>query len=207
MIKNKTTLFLSLILLISISLFSKDLTFKELQKAYTKSYNFETLEKYEDAILHLKPILENYPSSYTVNYRLGWLYYLNGKFTNSLTHLKKAALVYSSSVEVINTTTLVYVARMEWDKVISSATEAINIDYYNYYANYWYSVALKVQKKYNLAIKIDRKMLTILPVSTLFLAELGENLVLSGSIEEGEQILESVLIIEPLNSVALKYLK
>jgi len=50
-------------------------------------------------------------------------------------------------------------------------------------------------------------MLTILPSSTLFLAELGENLVLSGSTTEGQQVLESVLIIEPLNSVALKYLK
>ena len=194
-------------LTLSISTYSKDLTFKELQKAYSKSYNFETLEKYEDAILHLKPIIESYPNAYTVNYRLGWLYYLNGKFTNSLTHLKKAALVYPSSIEVINTTTLVFVARMEWDKVISNASEAITIDYYNYYANYWYSVALKVQKKYDLAIKIDRKMLTILPSSTLFLAELGENLVLSGSTTEGQQVLESVLIIEPLNSLALKYLK
>jgi len=201
------SIMLVLILTLSISIYSKDLTFKEIQKAYSKSYNFETLEKYDEAILNLRPIIENYPNAYTVNYRLGWLYYLNGKFTNSLTHLKKASLVYPSSVEVINTVTLVFVARMEWDKVISNASEAITIDYYNYYANYWYSVALKVQKKYDLAIKIDRKMLTILPVSTLFLAELGENLVLSGATTEGQQVLESVLVIEPLNSVALKYLK
>ena len=201
------TITLLLTIIITTSLFSDDLTFTEIQDAYSKSYNFEILEKYDQAITHLKSIVEKYPDTYTVNYRLGWLYYLNGKYNNSLTHLKKASLVYPSSTEVINTTTLVHVARMEWDKVISNATEAINIDYYNFYANYWYSVALKVQKKYNLAIKIDRKMLTVLPVSTLFLAELGENLVLSGSTEEGQQILESVLIIEPLNSIALKYLK
>jgi len=205
MLKKISTIIL--LLIISIPSFSDELSFKEIQDAYSKSYNSETLEKYDNAILNLKQIVENYPDAYTVNYRLGWLYYLNGKFTNSLTHLKKASLVYPSSVEVINTTTLVHVARKEWDKVISTASEAITIDYYNYYANYWYSVALKVQEKYDLAIKIDRKMLTILPSSTLFLAELGENLVLSGSTTEGQQVLESVLIIEPLNSVALKYLK
>jgi tetratricopeptide (TPR) repeat protein len=203
----KKLIALFLIIIAITNIFSEEMKFESIQNAYKKSYDYETMQKYEKAIKSLGDVYKNYPDSYTVNYRLGWLYYLNKNYKNALTHLNKALAIFPSSVEVLNTIDLVYAAQQDWTKLEQNAIKIINIDYYNTYANYWYSFALKKQGKFDLALKVDYKMLAILPSSISFLTEVAENLYLSGNIKMAEEQFKNVLILDTLNETAKYYLK
>ena len=74
-----------------------------------------TMEKYEEAINSLNPVYEEFPETYTVNFRLGWLYYLDKKYANAMEHLQKALKIYPSSVEAMNTMDLIFAAKEEWN--------------------------------------------------------------------------------------------
>ena len=194
-------------LLLCISfVFAEELAFDDIKESYEKSFNYEAKEKYEKAIKALQDVYNSYPQTYTVNYRLGWLYYLNGKYANSLEHLETALTANTYSVEVMNTINLVYVAQEDWVKSEEQSVKILKIDYYNFYANYYYSMALKMQGKYGLAVKVNRKMLEIFPSSVTFLQELAENLFLNNETAESKTVFESILILDPDNTVAPYYL-
>ena len=143
----KKLILTAVLVLLTVVIFADEMPIKDVQSAYKKSYDYEIMEKYDKAINVLGEVYRNYPDTYTVNYRLGWLYYLNKKYTNALENLQKALNVFPSSVEVLNTIDLVYAAQEEWSKLEGNAMRVIQIDYYNNYANYWYSFALKKQGK------------------------------------------------------------
>ncbi|MBT3168264.1 MAG: hypothetical protein HN952_06900 [Candidatus Cloacimonetes bacterium] len=192
-------------ILVTFGIIAKELNFTEIKEAYTKSYEYETLEKYDYAIKSLNKVQKNYADEYTINYRLGWLHYLHGKYSNALEYLGKALVVNSYSVEALNTKNLVHIAQKEWQKSEELSAKIIEIDYYNVSANYWYSYSLKMQKKYDLAIKIDRKMLVIFPTSAIFLQELAENLNLNNKSEESYLIFSGLLILDPTNQSAIAF--
>ncbi|MDA3838320.1 MAG: tetratricopeptide repeat protein [Candidatus Delongbacteria bacterium] len=193
------------LLILTVSLFA-ELSFNEIKSAYNSSYTYETATKYKIAISSLKKVIEAYPKGYTVNYRLGWLYYLAGNYANSVNHLNTALLTYPYSVEVLNTLNLVNVARLDWDKVESQSINIFKIDYYNYYANYWYSVALMRQKKYDQAIKVTDKMLAVFPTNVVFLNILAESNYLNGNTADALNVFESVVILDKDNETAKYYL-
>lgn len=196
--------FVTLLIIVG-SLFA-ELSFKEIQSAYNSSYTYETATKYKIAISSLNKVIKEYPNGYTVNYRLGWLYYLSGNYANSLKHLNTALLTYPYSVEVLNTLNLVNVARLDWEKVEAQSANIFKIDYYNYYANYWYTIALMRQKKYDQAIKISNKMLSVFPSNVTFLVTLAESTYLNGSIQEALLIFQSAIILDKDNETAKYYL-
>lgn len=193
------------LLIIVGSLFA-ELSFKEIQSAYNSSYTYETATKYKIAISSLNKVIKEYPKGYTVNYRLGWLYYLSGNYANSLKHLNTGLLTYPYSVEVLNTLNLVNVARLDWDKVEIQSANIFKIDYYNYYANYWYTIALMRQKKYDQAIKISNKMLSVFPSNVTFLVTLAESTYLNGSVADALLIFQSAVILDKDNETAKYYL-
>ena len=193
--------------LLSLKIVAEDMLFTDIQTCYYKSYKYESSEKYSKAIEALADVFANFPNTYTENYRLGWLYYLDGKFANAVEHLKSALLIYPSSLEVLNTINLIYAAREDWEKVEEQSAQILQIDYYNEYANYWYSYSLKMLEKYELAIKINRKMLTVFPTSVTFLQELAVNLFLNDEKEESKQIFETLIILDPTNTTATSYLE
>ena len=194
------------ILLIIVGSLFAELSFKEIQSAYNSSYTYETATKYKIAISSLNKVIKEYPKGYTVNYRLGWLYYLSGNYANSIKHLNIALFTYPYSVEILNTLNLVNVARLDWGKVEVQSANIFKIDYYNYYANYWYTIALMRQKKYDQAIKISNKMLSVFPSNVTFLITLAESTYLNGSVADALLIFESAVILDKDNETANYYL-
>ena len=186
---------------------AKMLTQEVIAKAYAESYRQENIGKYAEGIRALAEVYETYPKSYTVNYRMGWLYYANRNYADAMTSLDRALQVCPTSVEALNVQNLVYVARAEWSSVEAQSVKVIKIDYYNAYANGWYAVGLRMQGKYDYAIQVSRKMLAILPTSVQFLQELATSLFLSGEKTESHAIFESVLTLDPNNETAKAYLK
>ena len=76
-----------LIISVVLSLFALDV-----KNAYYKSYNYEKMGDYKDAIKVLIPLYNKYPNAYTVNLRFGWLFYLNKNYKNSIFHYQKASM-------------------------------------------------------------------------------------------------------------------
>lgn len=199
-----------IILLLAVVMFhdvrAENISWEKMNELYQKSYNYENMQKTKEAIRVLSKVYESMPNDYTINYRLGWLFYLNKNYANAMEHLKTCLRVIPASIEALNTMNLVYAARNEWGNIEKQSLAVLKMDYYNQNANYWYSFALKKQKKYDMAIKVANKMLAVFPTSVTFLQERAENLYLSGKEEEGVRVFKSVVLLDPNNNTALYYL-
>jgi tetratricopeptide (TPR) repeat protein len=186
--------------------FADEMTTEAIRTCYYQSYGHEFKKLYVDAIADLKPVYLNYPYSYTVNYRLGWLYYLNNNYANAIVHLNKATAILPQSSETIIVLIYIYMAQENWDQVETFSVQLLKQDYYSIHGNYWYAVALKMQGKYALAMKIANKMLALQPTSKIFLQELGEVLFLSEYIDDSQSLFNNLLILDPQNRTAQHYL-
>ncbi len=80
-------------------LFGPTLTQKQIQEAYYKSYNYEKLQDYENAIKVIMPVYKEYPNGYTLNLRLGWLYYLNKNYANAIFYYDNTIKIAPGAVE------------------------------------------------------------------------------------------------------------
>ncbi len=187
-------------------LFLAALDYQEIKKAYEESYKYEKLQDYEMAIKALMPVYKEYPRGYTVNLRLGWLYYLWGKYRNSIEHYQTAMEVAPYSVEARLGYMLPLLALGRYADVEKVAYQILKTDYYNYYANLRLAYALRMQKKYDLASEVARKMLVLYPTDVQFLVELALDYIGLGQKDKGYSILWDVLILQPDNETAKKVL-
>ena len=176
-------------------------------QAFRDSYRYEKMGAYRDAILAILPIYQEHPRFYLVNLRLGWLYYLSGKYGNSIEHYQKALEVQPQSFEAMLGLSLPLMAQKKWNKVERLMNQLVSQDRYNFYGNLRLAIALRLQNKANLAEKVCRHMLSHYPASLPFLVELGQDLWWQGKKEEARQVLGQVLLIDPENVVARELLK
>ncbi len=183
------------------------LTDAEIWEAYYKSYNYEKMENYQDAIKALLPVYTAYPDGYTVNIRLGWLYYLNKKYANSLEHYDNAIKSAPYSLEAKLGRLLPLLAQEKYDQVETEAFMILNVDYYNYYGNLRLIIALRMQGKYDVAEKIALKMLTVYPIDILFLTEYGLIKSAQGDTDTAVRVFNDILILDPENVTAKAFLQ
>ncbi|NOQ30081.1 MAG: tetratricopeptide repeat protein [Helicobacteraceae bacterium] len=149
-------------------LYSSD-SIKEL---YVKSYNYERVGNYNEAIKVLVPLYKKYPKGYTLNLRFGWLFYLNKNYNNATTYYKNASLVAPYALNPRVGLAQVYLAKGDYNKSEIICNEIIKIDYYNHYANLCTISSLIRQHKYEIAAQMAQKMLTLYPTNIEFLQQL-----------------------------------
>ena len=181
------------------------ITPEEIQEAYHKSFNYEKIEDYENAVRALSSVIEEYPSGYTVNLRLGWLYYLLGKYANSIEYYQKAVQSVSTSVEAKNGLMLPLIAQNKYSEAASIAYQVVSVDYYNYYANLRLGYSLRMQKKYDQAAQIANKMLAVYPTDVTFMTELALVKYNQGDKETAGSLMWDVLTLDPENETAKNY--
>lgn len=197
-------------LLVILTLFSSSvfaLNSEEIQDAYYKSYIYEQLQDNSTAIDALTVVAQEYPEGYTVNLRLGWLYYLNKNYANSLHHYTIAMKASPSSIEAKLGYTYPLLAQDKFEQVESIVNKVLQTDYYNYYGNLTLVYVLRKQEKYELAESICRKMLTLFPTNTSFLVELALAVEETGDRAVASGIFGDVLILDPENPTAKSYLE
>ena len=183
------------------------LSLEDIRKSYYMSYRYEVAGDYRDAIRSLMVVYKSYPNGYTVNLRLGWLYYLSKKYSNSIFHYKKAIKVIPYSVEAKLGLTLPLLAQGKYSSVERLCYQILNQDFYNYYGNLRLVYVLRKQKKYDLAEKVINKMLYLYPTDTKFLLELGILKFEKREFNNAKRILNDVLILDPENLKAKLYLE
>jgi len=188
-------------------LFSYGMEYEDIKKSYYRSYQYEKVGDYQNAIKALSFVYNEYPDSYTINLRLGWLYYLAKKYANSIFHYQKAVKVAPYSVEAKLGYTLPLLAQSRFSDVEKVCYQILSIDYYNYYGNLRLSYVLRAQKKYKVAQEITLKMLTLYPTDVGFLTELAISKYYMGEKKEAYRLFKEILILDPENLTAKEFLK
>jgi len=190
----------SLLLIFIICLLSSDEEFKNIKNSYFKSYDYEQVGRYKEAIKILAPLSKEYPKGYTLSLRLAWLFYLQKQYNTSLRYYTEASLLDTKSLEPKIGLIRVYLATYSFEKAQNVATEILKVDYYNYYTNLYMAKALNAQKKYEIAITVSEKMLQIYPTDTLFLEQLFLSYKATNN-KHYKDIYESILILDPNNVI------
>ncbi len=178
----------------------------DIRGSYLRSYDYERSQDYENAIRALGPVYEEYPNGYTVNLRMGWLFYLNGNFANAIAHYEVAESTAPLALEPKLGHLLPLMAQERWDEVERLAYQVVSIDHYSYYGNLRLGIALRMRGKLDAALQVILKMSTAYPTDTLYLQELARLAVARGDPEEAAARYTDVLILEPENQEARAYL-
>ncbi len=184
-----------------------DLSPEEIQKAYWDSYNYEKMQNYEDAIKALMPVYEAYPNGYTVNLRLGWLYYLQGHYANALHHYERAMKVLPASIEAKLGYTLPLLKQQKYREVEQMCYQILKVDFYNYYGNLRLVYVLRLLGDLQSAENVALKMLSLYPTDVAFLTEYGLIKQAQGELQEAKRIFTDVLTLDPQNITAKTQLK
>ena len=199
------TFFLLMLLLLGAPLLALDDA--AIREAYHNSYAYERVENYDDAIRSMLPVLRDYPETYTVNLRLGWLYYLNKKYANALEHYEKAIKIAPASIEAKLGHLLPLLAQARYAEVEREAFQILNVDFYNYYGNMRLIYALRMLHKYEAAEKVVLKMLAIYPIDVIFLTEYALIRHGQGDTDTAVKVFYDVQILDPENPTAKDFLK
>jgi len=200
----KTMILFILLLCTSISFGLSD---KKIRDAYYKSYNYEKIENYSNAAKALMPVYKEYGNTYTVNVRLGWLYYLQKKYANSLEHYQKAIQIAPASLEAKSGRLLPLLAQERYAEAEQEAFGILKVDHFNYYGNMRLAYALRLQKKLDTAEQVNLKMLALYPLDVTFLSEYALVKHAQGDIDAAVKAFNSVIILDPENVTAKAYLK
>jgi tetratricopeptide (TPR) repeat protein len=181
------------------------LTPEEIRDAYYRSYNYERVQDYDNAVKALSTVLEKYPDAYTVNLRLGWLFYLRRNYANSTVHYAKAIKAAPYSVEARLGSTLPLMAQAKYPDVEAICNTIMTTDYYNYQANLKLAFVLRMQEKRDLAEKVINKMLALYPTDIYLLSELAILKAAGGDKTAAARIFGDVLVLDPENVTAKGY--
>jgi len=165
---------------------------------YLKSYDYEQMGKYTEALKVLSALYKKYPKGYTLNLRFGWLFYLNGNYADAQKYYKKALLIKPVSLEAKLGLVRVFLATNSYKDAQSLAYEIMKVDFYNYYANLYAIKASIAQKKYAIAQEITLKMLALYPADVLFLEQLALIYEATNS-SYLQQLYKDILILDPNN--------
>jgi tetratricopeptide (TPR) repeat protein len=177
-----------------------------IQQAYHKSFHYEQTQNYSAAINALLPVVRGYPKGYTVNLRLGWLYYLMKHYANSIAHYDVAIKTAPTAVEAKVARLLPLLAQERYSEVEQTAYQVLNIDFYNYYGNLRLAVALRKQNKTYLALEVVYKMQALYPADVTFLVESGLLLHKKGERDKAVAVFQGVIVLDPENVTAKSYL-
>ncbi len=203
---KRLALFIALLLIVTAGAVVARAAEDKVSISYQDSYKYEKAGNYLDAIRSVVPVYKAYPETYTINLRLGWLFYLLGKYNDSVAYYKQAEKLAPSSLEVKNGLAMVYLAKEKWEQAEEKCTQALTIDYYNYYGNMYLISTYKGQQKYQECLAVAQKMLYILPTNTTFLNELAIAYYNLDQTEDAFRVFNSVLILDPENVKAKGYL-
>jgi tetratricopeptide (TPR) repeat protein len=197
-------IFLVLSLVFTLSFASDE--FDNIKSAYFKSYDYEQMQRYEEAIKVLAPLYQKYPKGYTLNLRFGWLFYLNKSYNDSVKYYKKASLINPYALDPKLGLIRVYLDTYAYKKAEATSYELLKVDYYNYYANLYAIKSLIAQKKYDIATKMINKMLALYPTDISYLEQLAVVYKKTNN-PYLQKLYEDILILDPNNVLVRTSLK
>ena len=96
-------------------------------------------------------------------------------------------------------------AMEQYDGVVETLWEVIEIDPYNYTANLRLAYTLRLREKYDEAEEIASKMLTLYPTDVSFMTEYALDEYAKGNKDAAAETMWNVLVLDPDNKTANEY--
>jgi tetratricopeptide (TPR) repeat protein len=170
-------------------------SFEELQKAFEKSYSFESEAEYAKAINELEKVYQ--AESYGINLRLGWLNYLAGLYPASSTYYEKAIQLKPFSVEAMFGYTYPLAALGNWSLVKAQYVKILEISPMNTLANYQIGLMFYNAEDYPTAFKHFEKVVNQYPFDYDGTHMLAWTSLKLGKLREAEVLFKKALLIRP----------
>ena len=194
-----------IVLILSLTFTLQAQTTQEIQKAFSESYTQENDGKYSEAVVTLKKVYK--ADSYPINLRLGWLSYLAGDYTTSITYYSKSIKLKPLSIEAKFGLTYPAAAVGNWDQVIEQYKAVLKLDPSNYTANLKLGQIYHSRKEYKTAEKYLDLVLNAFPFTYDPLLYSAWNKYFLGKTREAKVLFEMVLMLSPEDSSAIDGLK
>jgi tetratricopeptide (TPR) repeat protein len=176
-----------------------------IQTAFSKSYVSEQAGSYTTAVNDLKTVYSK--DNYTVNIRMGWLYYLAKQYTESIKYYDIAIALKPYAIEARFGCIKPLSAIESWEKVKLHYLQILKIDPQNTVANYWLGVIYYNRKDYANAANLFGRNINLYPLdydSIIMLAWTKLNL---GKSPDAKVLFYQALVIRPNDSSALTGIK
>jgi len=175
---------------------------KEMQGAFAESYNYEAIAKYEAAINAIKLVFSD--KSYECNLRLGWLYYLQGNFKESVAHYKKSSELMPAATEPKWAILLPLEKQENYAEIEKVYIAILKLDAKNTDANYNLALIYYYRKDYFTAKKYFDVVLNLKPFNYNYMLYSAWNQYFLGNKMEAKTLFNKVLMYSPNDASALE---
>ncbi|MDA3942049.1 MAG: tetratricopeptide repeat protein [Bacteroidetes bacterium] len=163
--------------------------------AFENSYRYEGDGKYSEAIQEILNVFNE--ASYEQNLRLGWLYYVSGRFTESLPYYQKCFTLKPLSIEA----RLGYVnpaaALGNWTQVEKQYQEILTIDPQNSLANYRMALIAYGREDHQTALRYLNKVINLYPFDYDTVILIAWTELKLGKMREAKIMFHKALMIRP----------
>ena len=192
---------LILAVLVNLSVFSQSDTIT----AFSESYTNETNQEYQKAIDSMLGVYT--ADSYSINFRLGWLYYLNGDLNKSKTYYQNAINLNKNSIEARLGLVYPVYAMQNTNEVIQIYKDILLLDTHNSTANYRLASIYYARKNW---IEAEKHLLIVLgyyPFDYDTNLLLGYTYVKMGKLIEAKKVLNTALEYNPSSNEVITLLE
>jgi len=172
--------------------------------AFSTSYASESVKDYDKAIKDIKQVYSD--KSYEINLRLGWLYYEDKNYDQSILYYKQAIKLKPSSVEAMLGYAYPASAIQKWDELFAMYQKALTIDPNNATVNYRLALMFYYKKEFGNAEKQLARNLEHFPFdydNTLLMAQVK---LAMGKISDSKHYYQKALLYNPSNDEIKKVL-
>ena len=175
---------------------------KTVPNAFAKSYVAEGKGNYSEAIKAIKDVYSE--SSYTMNLRLGWLYYLDLNYEVSISYYNKACKLMPVAVEPLWALLNPQIAKENWTEVDKIYLRILKIDPKNSTANYKLGLNYYYRKNYAKAKKYFDVALNLYPFDYNIVLMSAWNNYFLGKTNEAKVLFNKILNIDANDASALQ---
>jgi len=176
---------------------------------FKKSYDYEKMQDYKDAIKVLVPLLNKNLSKdykFLLYQRLGYLFFLNKNYNNSIEYYKKAMLINPESLSPYIGILKDYLYLGKYNKGIKIGNLILEKDLYNYYGNFYLGYCLYYNKNFKNSIQITKKILKLYPNDINFLELYLKNMIATNNMKEARKTALKLITLNPTNIIANNFL-
>ena len=163
--------------------------------AFKESYMYEAKSQFADAINSLTKVYDS--KIYEINLRLGWLYYLNKQYQESVQYYQNAVSLMPYAIEPKLGLAFPLAASEDWTKVADTYISILSIDPNNTQVSYKLGLIYYYRPDYAEALKCFEKVVSLYPFDyngNLMLAWANYQL---GKTHDAEVLFNKVLLINP----------
>lgn len=177
----------------------------DILKAFKISYELEAKGQFSSAVDALMKVYDS--QSYEINLRLGWLYFNDKKYSESIGYYQTAIDLRPNSIEARLGYAYPSGAMENWDKLIEKYNEILTLDPNHYIANYRIGMIYYYRPDYQMAFKHFEKNFVSYPFDYSNLIMFAWTHFQLGDKKMAKKLFEKCLMLSPDDASALEGLK